>query len=351
MASVPTLSVLVVTYNERALVERCMPPLLEQLGEGDELIVADNASTDGTADTVQRLAPGATLIRMPSNEGYMPACNAAAERAGADVLLTLDADVIPAPGFCEAIRRPALDGRDWAGWMGLVTMGEGTLINTSGGVSHFTGFSWAGQVGEPVGSAPAKPHEVAFLSGACLAMTREAWQRAPGFPPEYFLYFDDVDWSFRTRLAGGRLGMEPSARVDHIYDFTKRRVKWRLLERNRWATVIRTYPGGLLVLVLPALLAAELALPVIAARGGWLREKLQADADVLRWLPRLLRERREIQSRRAVSAAEFADHLTAELTSPYFGNVGRSRLLRGAMRGYWALVLRLLEATRRSPLP
>jgi GT2 family glycosyltransferase len=342
----PDLSVLIVTYNERSLVERCLPPLLRQLREGDELIVADNDSTDGTADAVERLAPGAALIRMPSNSGYMPACNAAAQRARGDILVTLDADVIPAAGFCDAIRCPAIERRGWAAWMGLVTMDDGALINTSGGVSHFTGLSWAGQVGEPAQAADSEPREVSFLTGACLAMSRDAWDRDPGFAPDYFLYFDDVDWCFRARLRGGRLGIEPSARVDHLYDFTKRRMKWRLLERNRWATVIRTYPRELLLLVLPALLLTELALPLIATRAGWLKEKLHADADLLRWLPRLLRERREIQRQRTISAAEFADHLTADLTSPYFGNVGRSRVLRAAMRAYWGIVRRLLEPTR-----
>ena len=99
--------------------------------------------------------------------------------------------------------------------------------------------------------------------------------------------------------------------------------------------------------MLPALLVAEAGLHVIALRQGWLREKLGADADVLRWLPRLVRERRAIQARRAISAAEFADHLTADLSSPYFGDVGRSRVLRAALRGYWAAVRRLLEPTRR----
>lgn len=180
MPPVPGLSVLLVTYNERTLVERCLPPLLEQLGEGDELIVADNASTDGTADAVERLAPGATLIRMPTNGGYMPACNAAAERARGDILVTIDADVIPARGFCDAIRRPAVERRGWAAWMGLVTMGDGALINTSGGVSHFTGLSWAGEVGEPVEAAATEPREVAFLTGACLAISRDAWERDRG---------------------------------------------------------------------------------------------------------------------------------------------------------------------------
>jgi GT2 family glycosyltransferase len=346
VAAEPTLSVLLVTFNERELIERCLPALTAQLADGDELIVADNCSADGTVEAVERLAPEATVLRMPSNDGYMPACNAAAERATGDVIITLDADVIPAPGFCDAIRRPAANGSRWAGWMGLVTMGDGHLINTSGGVSHFTGISWAGQVGEPLDAASDEPREVSFLTGACLAISRAAWERETGFADDYFLYFDDVDWCFRTRLRGGRIGIVPDARVDHLYDFTKRRVKWRLLERNRWATVIRTYPRELLLLVLPALLLTELALPVIALRWGWLREKLLADVDVIRWLPRLLRERRAIQARRTISAAEFADHLTAELTSPYFGGVGRSRSVRAALRAYWALVRRLLEPTR-----
>jgi GT2 family glycosyltransferase len=347
VAGEPSLSVILVTFNERDLVQRCLPALVDQLGERDELIVADNCSGDGTVEAVERLAPAATVIRMERNEGYMPACNAAAARARGDVIVTLDADAIPAPGFCDAIRGPAANGRGWAGWMGLVTMGDGRLINTTGGVSHFTGLSWAGQVGEPLEEASAEPREVPFLSGTCLAITRDAWRRDPGFAPEYFLYFDDVDWCFRARLGGGRIGIEPSARVDHLYDFTKRRVKWRLLERNRWATVIRTYPRELLALVLPALLVTELALHAIALRQGWLREKLGADADVIRWLPRLLRERRGIQARRSISAAEFADHLTAELSSPYFGAVGRSRAVRAGLGAYWAMVRRLLEPTRR----
>jgi GT2 family glycosyltransferase len=329
------------------VIERCLPALVEQLGEDDELIVADNRSQDGTVEAVERLAPAATVIRMERNEGYMPACNAAAARARGDVLVTLDADAVPAPGFCDAIRVPAANGRGWAGWMGLVTMDDGRLINTSGGVSHFTGLSWAGQVGESLEAASSEPREVSFLSGTCLAISREAWQRDPGFASDYFLYFDDVDWCFRARLGGGRIGIEPAARVDHLYDFTKRHVKWRLLERNRWATVIRTYPRELLVLVLPALVATDVALHAIALRQGWLREKLGADADVLRWLPRLLRERRTIQRRRTISAAEFADPLTAELSSPYFGGVGRSRAVRAGLRAYWAVVRRLLEPTRR----
>jgi hypothetical protein len=132
-------------------------------------------------------------------------------------------------------------------------------------------------------------------------------------------------------------------RADHLYDFTKRRVKWRLLERNRCASIVRTYPWELLVLLLPALALTELGLLVIALRGGWVSEKLGALWDTLRWMPRLIGERRAIQSQRAISAGEFAAYLTADLSSPYLGAPARSRILAGGLRAYWALVCMVLR--------
>ena len=72
-----------------------------------------------------------------------------------------------------------------------------------------------------------------------------------GFPEEFFLYHEDVDLSLRVRLAGGRLGVAAGARVDHDYEFEKGPEKWRCLERNRWATLIRTYPAALLFVLMP----------------------------------------------------------------------------------------------------
>jgi hypothetical protein len=108
------------------------------------------------------------------------------------------------------------------------------------------------------------------------------------------------------------------------------------------ATVIRTYPGALLALVLPAMLATEVALIPIAFASGWGRQKLLALADTLRWLPRLLRERRAIQSRRVISVTDFAEHLTPELSSPYLGRPAKLPLLQAVLRGYWAAARRLL---------
>jgi GT2 family glycosyltransferase len=322
------LSVVVVTYNSAEAVAASLPALCAQLRPEDELVVVDNASADGTVAAVRRLAPAARVLVFTVNTGFAAAANAGARSAAGDLLLFLNPDAAPLPGFADAIRAPR---GDWTAWMGLVRAGDG--INSSGGVVHFTGIAWAGQA--PV----AEPREVAFLSGACLAVPRTTFLDAGGFAEPYFMYQEDVDLSLRLRLAGGRLGIEPAAAVDHDYEFAKGPDKWRLLERNRWATIVRCYPRRLLLALAPGLLATELALLAVAAAGGWLPQKLAATAQTLRALPRLLRERRAID--RAVPTARFAAWLTPDLHSPHLGRAGGSRLLRALLRGYWRLVLRL----------
>jgi GT2 family glycosyltransferase len=330
---VSRLSVVIVTHNSRAAVSAALPALCAQLGGGDELVVVDNASGDDTLAAIAEIAPAAVVVRNTVNAGFAAGANAGARAATGDLLVFLNPDATPAPGFLDAIRAPR---ERWSAWQGLVTAGD--AVNTSGGVVHFTGIAWAGQ------AAAAGAREVAFVSGACLAIPRGEWERLGGFAEAFFMYQEDVDLSLRLRLAGGRLGVEPAAVVDHDYEFAKGPAKWRRLEANRWATIVRCYPGSLLLLLAPALLATEAALLVVAAAGGWLPQKLLAIADTARALPRLLRERRAVQATRTIGPAAFAGALTPDLDSPYLGRAGRSAPLRWALRTYWRAVTAALSA-------
>lgn len=339
----PSLSVLIVAWNSRAELARTLPALLPELGEGDELIVVDNDSPDDSAAVVAELAPRAKLVRMGRNSGFAGGCNAGAAEASGDLLVILNPDAAPLPGWGEAIRLPWLEGRGWSAWQALVAEAGGTEINSAGNPVHFTGIVWAGGHGEPIAAAPAEPAEVPLLSGACLAIPLDTWRRQGGFAERFFMYHEDVDLSVRLRLVGGTVGIEPRAVVEHDYEFgASAGHKWRWLERNRLAFLVRDYPASLLALLAPALLATELALLAVSARGGWGGQKLAANAEALRWLPRLLRERRRIQRARTVSAAEFASWLTPDLDSPFIAGTARSWPVRLALRSYWRAVRALL---------
>jgi GT2 family glycosyltransferase len=343
----PTLSVLIVAWNSREELARTLPALLPELGAEDELIVVDNASTDGTADAVRGRAPRAKVVDGGGNLGFAAGCNAGATAAGGDLLVILNPDAAPLPGFGAAIRRPWEEERGWAAWQALVADAGGARINSAGNPIHFTGIVWAGGHGEPIAAAP-PAGEVTVLSGACLAIPLASWRELGGFPPEFFLYHEDVDVSLRLRLRGGRLGIEPAAVVDHDYEFGAREHKWRWLERNRLAFLVRAYPTALLALLAPALLATELALLAVSLTGGWGGQKLAADLEFLRWLPRLLRERRQIQATRSVGAAEFASWLSADLDSPFISPAARSLPVRLALRAYLGAVRLLLRSAGTS---
>jgi len=337
----PTLSVLVVAYENRDDLTKTLPALLPELGQGDELVVVENKPGDGSAEVVRELAPQARIVPMGGNAGFAGGINAGAEAAKGELLVILNPDAAPQPGFGEAIRRPWVDGRAWGAWQALVADGELRSINSAGNPVHFTGITWAGGHGRPLDQAPAAS-EVTVASGACLAIPAENWRRLGGFPAEFFLYHEDVDVSVRLRAAGMAIGIEPTAVVAHDYEFGANEQKWFWLERNRLAFIVRTYPAALLVLLAPALAATELALLLVSARAGWGKEKRQATLAFLRWLPRLLRERRQVQGQRTISAGEFAAMLTPDLDSDLISPLARSWPARLLLRTYWRVVRALL---------
>jgi hypothetical protein len=335
----------IVTWNSVDSIAATLDAVRRELGSGDRVVVVDNASTDGTVDAVRASLPEATVVETGANLGFAGGCNAGAAAADTPLLLFLNPDAFPEPGCFDALRAVAPSHPRWGAWQAAVTLPDGTL-NTGGGVVHFLGLSWAGRYGEPVDALGADPAEVGFASGAALVVRRDLWNRLGGFDEAFFMYAEDVDVSLRVRLAGYRVGVAPAARVVHDYDFDKGDRKWFLLERNRWWTVVATYPPAVLAAVLPAMLLVELPILAAAALGGWLPSKLRAQRAVVGSLPAMLRRRRRVQGDRRIGARAFAAGLDAELSSPYLGAAGRSGAVSLVLRTYWALARAALPGRR-----
>src|SRR6266550_4332018 len=134
----PALAVVVVCHDNAGEIGITLAALAPQLRAGDEVVIVDNASSDGTSDVARAAA-------------------------------------VPAPGCLDGLRACAVKRPEWGAWQALVTMAGGELVNTAGNVVHYLGFGWAGQLGQPVATVDARPHEVGFCSGAALVVRREAW--------------------------------------------------------------------------------------------------------------------------------------------------------------------------------
>jgi GT2 family glycosyltransferase len=339
----PAVAIVVVTYDSADVLGDTLGRVSAQMRPGDELVVVDNGSSDASASAARAAAPEARVIELGENTGFAAACHTGADATSAPLLFLLNPDSRLAPGCLDALRR-AGDGQPaWGAWQALVLLPGGTEINSRGGEIHWLGFGWAGGCGRPLADAPPEPKPTGFASGAALMVRREAWDAVGGFDPAYFMYGEDLDLSLRLRVAGWDVGVVPAARVEHDYSFAKGDYKWFYLERNRWWTVIGAYPGPLLLLVLPALLAFDVALLAVAAREGWLAAKLRAQRAVLRSLPWALRRRRRTRARTRRAPVAIESALTTSLDSPFLSPPAPALVRLQA--GYWTAVRMLLRAS------
>src|SRR3954454_1165130 len=136
----PAVAVVVVCHDSAADLARTLPALTAQLRDGDELVVVDNASGDGSPDVARRLAPGATVLETGANLGFAAGCHAGAGASSAPLLLFLNPDAVPAPGCVDALRACAAARPGWGAWQALVTMAGGRVVNNAGHEGHFLGF-------------------------------------------------------------------------------------------------------------------------------------------------------------------------------------------------------------------
>ncbi len=345
MTDANALAIVVVSHESADHLPALLSALLETMGPADELVVVDNASRDDSAEVARRAGDRVRVLETGANLGFGGGCHAGAAATGAPLLLFLNPDSEPHPDCLAQLRGASAAHPDWGAWQATVLLPD-QRINTDGGVVHYLGMGWAGDCGKPLSALPDPPPSPAFPSGAAMVVRRATWDRLGGFDASYFMYCEDLDLGLRIWLAGERVGVVPGARVVHSYEFHKGARKWFWLERNRLRTVLSVYPASLLVLLTPALLAAELALLVVAAGQGWLPAKLRAQAAVLAGLPQTLARRRRVQATRRLSARQFAAHLTASLDSEFLPLAAAGVPAR-IQAAYWGLVRALLRAGRR----
>ncbi len=225
-ATPPEVSVAIVAWNGRYLVERCLRCLITSRGVELDITVVDNASTERT-DALHHDFPTVRFLRSDRNLGFAGANNLALQDASGRHLLVLNPDCFVKPDTI-AILVHALSMRPKAGAVGpCLTYEDGTLqYSTFRDVTPATllweyflldhRFPNHRLAGRYSASEYGHAHPVDGILGACLLVRGEAARQVGLFDDSFFMYCEEVDWCLRLRHAGWQLWYEPAARAVHL---------------------------------------------------------------------------------------------------------------------------------------
>ena len=230
-AGPPEVSVVIVSFNTRALLERCLASVDEGAeGVACERIVVDNASSDDSVAWLRARRPDVRLIVNPANRGYAPACNQGLRAARAARVLALNSDAFLAPGALAALLEHLRDHPEAAAVGPRILNADGTMQWTCARRTPGIGPQWLGCTLLPAYVPSLRPfvmrfypaawyegeHEAEVLSGACTLFRRDAFERCGWLDERLILNYDDVEWCMRARRSGAVLRYLPRAEVTHL---------------------------------------------------------------------------------------------------------------------------------------
>jgi N-acetylglucosaminyl-diphospho-decaprenol L-rhamnosyltransferase len=235
----PSVSVVVVTYNALPLLERSLASV-----RGYETVVVDHGSTDGTVELVRERFPEAKVIEQ-ENLGFGAGMNTGMRAASGDFFLLLNADAWVVNDAVERLAAFAEEHPEAAVVGPKLLNPDGTLQRSVRGFPTtwriateylflrklaprsraLNAFYGAGFDHESV-------REAEFLGGACLLVRREAFEQVGGFDEAFFMMSEEVDWCYRFREAGWKVLFFPGAEVVHALTSSVNPAMFRHLVRG-----------------------------------------------------------------------------------------------------------------------
>jgi N-acetylglucosaminyl-diphospho-decaprenol L-rhamnosyltransferase len=238
------LSILILNYNTREHLRSCLASLLDEgstsLSGGSvqaEVIVVDNASSDGSAEMVSTTFPWVSLVRSPRNGGFANGNNQGLVRSRGDAIMLLNPDTLMPPGGIKGLL-DALAAHPEAGIVGpRLLRPDGSMHlacrrsfpTPSIAFYRLSGLSQLFPRSPRFGRYnltfvdPSVALEVDSVCGACMLLRRAVFERLGPLDERFFMYGEDLDWCLRTRQAGWTVRYEPDIVVQHQHGAASRK--------------------------------------------------------------------------------------------------------------------------------
>jgi len=278
---ITTLSIIIVNWNTRDLVMQCLASVYASSPDKSEVLVVDNASTDGGAAAVSTYFSQVRLIQNRENVGFAQANNQAIQECTGRYILLLNSDTQVLPGGLETLVQ-FMETHPEAGAAGAQILNPDgslqlscypapTLTRELWRLLHLDAF-W------PYGEYPMtgwnleSPREVETMLGACLILRRKALDQTGLLDQDYFMYSEEIDLCYRLRRKGWRLYWMPLAKVIHYGGQSTQQVASKMFVQLYRSKILyfRKHHGRLSALVYKLILLITSVLRVVLSPLAWL---------------------------------------------------------------------------------
>jgi GT2 family glycosyltransferase len=292
-------SVVIINWNGKHLLERCLPSVLGQVHVDIEVVILDNGSTDGSVEWVKTQFPLVRVMCSDRNLGFARGNNEAIRATESRYVATLNNDTEPDPDWLSELVE-AMDSSPTVGMCAskMVRADDTGVMDSCGIRIDRGGIGWNRYAGERDHIAEDTPYEVLGPCAGAALYRRAMLDQVGLFDESYFIYYEDVDLAWRAQRLGWRCLYVPSARVVHRHSSTVREgssLKGFLLGRNKVWTLVKNYPWPDWLLCSPLIVGYDTA--------AWLYALMRGDPNPLRGrmaavrsLAGSLAQRRAIQS-------------------------------------------------------
>jgi GT2 family glycosyltransferase len=317
-----TLSVIILSYNVKDLLRSTIQSVYDTYEQSSlQIIVVDNASTDGSAELVRERFPNVRLVVNERNLGFGGGNNVGIQASRGRYIMMLNNDTRLDPNCIDELKRGIeKDERYGACASKILLEYEADLIDAAGIVVCPDGLS-IGRGRLERGDLYDEEAEVFFASDCACLYRREMLEDIGLYDEDFFAYADETDMGWRAQLAGWRCIYNPKAIVFHFHSAssgTYSPMKAFLVERNRIWVAVKNFPISLLLFgqfytFWRYLLQAYGALSGKGAAGRFaadfsktelIKILMKVYLSIWRSLPSMLKKRRRIQKRKRIANRE-----------------------------------------------
>jgi len=300
---VARVTVIIVNWNGGDFVVRCLAALERQTYGDFRAVVIDNASTDGSAERIEREFPGVKLVRAGANLGFARGNNIGFEHAeGSEWVALLNPDAFAERDWLDRLVAAAEARPDCASiGSRLLRADDPATLDGTGDVYHVSGLHWREGFGKPLRAWALAEKEIFSPCAAAALYRLSAIRAVGGFDEDYFCYSEDVDLGFRLRLMGYRSWYAPDSVARHVGSVTTGKTSDFTMYhgcRNTVWTYVKDMPGILFWACLPLHLVAVIVLFSKLSLRGQGAVAYRAFRDAMAGLGGALRKRKMIQSTR-----------------------------------------------------